>query len=82
LVPGTILQGTTVVGAGAEIGPNTRLVDCIVGPGAVVEQSNGRDAEIGANSVIGPFAVLAPGASVPDGTVTGPVYAASGPDDA
>src|SRR5690606_21161909 len=28
LFPGTILQGSTVVGAGAEIGPNTRLVDC------------------------------------------------------
>ena len=38
LFPGTILQGRTVVGAGAEIGPDTRLVDCIVGAGAVVEQ--------------------------------------------
>ena len=27
LFPGTILQGTTVVGPGAEIGPATRLVD-------------------------------------------------------
>jgi bifunctional UDP-N-acetylglucosamine pyrophosphorylase/glucosamine-1-phosphate N-acetyltransferase len=82
LFPGTILQGDTVVGAGAEIGPNTRLVDCVVGAGAVVEQSNGRDSEIGADAVVGPFAVLAPGAQVPDGTVTGPFYAASGPDDA
>ena len=30
----------------------------------------------------GPFAFLAPGAQIPDGTVTGPFYAASGPDDA
>ena len=81
LFPGTILQGSTVVGAGAEIGPHTRLVDCVVGAGAVVEQSNGRDAEIGAGAKVGPFAVLAPGASVPDGMVTGPFYAASGPDD-
>ena len=36
LYPGTILQGTTVVGDGCEIGPNTRLVDCAVGSGAVV----------------------------------------------
>ncbi|MGI8755843.1 MAG: bifunctional UDP-N-acetylglucosamine diphosphorylase/glucosamine-1-phosphate N-acetyltransferase GlmU, partial [Acidimicrobiales bacterium] len=79
--PGTILQGSTVVGAGAEIGPHTRLVDCAVGAGAVVEQSNGRDAEVGAGAHVGPFAALAPGASVPDGAVTGPFYAAGGPDD-
>ncbi|MBK6854987.1 MAG: NTP transferase domain-containing protein [Microthrixaceae bacterium] len=82
LFPGTILQGSTSVGAGAEIGPNTRLVDCVVGAGAVVEQSNGRDAEIGADAKVGPFAHLAPGASVPDGTITGSFYAAGGPEDA
>ncbi|MCU1497949.1 MAG: UDP-N-acetylglucosamine pyrophosphorylase/glucosamine-phosphate N-acetyltransferase [Acidimicrobiales bacterium] len=79
--PGTILQGTTSIGAGAEIGPHTRLVDCMVGAGAMVEQSNARDAEIGVDAKVGPFAVLAPGASVPDGFVTGPFYAAPGPDD-
>lgn len=81
LFPGTILQGSTVIGAGAEIGPHTRLVDCMVGAGAVVEQSNGRDAEVGVGATVGPFAVLAPGAQVPDGAVTGPFYAATGPDD-
>jgi len=81
IFPGTILQGGTVIGAGSEIGPHTRLVDCIVGAGAVVEQSNGRDAEIGAQARVGPFAVLAPGASIPDGHTTGPFYAAIGPDD-
>ena len=81
LFPGTILQGATRVGAGAEIGPHTRLVDCMVGAGAVVEQSNGRDAEVGADAKVGPFAHLAPGASVPDGAVTGPFYAAGGPED-
>ncbi|MCB0971654.1 MAG: NTP transferase domain-containing protein [Acidimicrobiales bacterium] len=79
--PGSVLQGTTVVGDGAEIGPNTRLVDCVVGAGAVVEQSNARDAEVGADARVGPFAVLAPGASIPDGGTVGPFYAASGPED-
>ncbi len=41
LFPGTILQGRCVVGAGAEIGPDTRLVDCVVGAGAVVENDHG-----------------------------------------
>ncbi|HEV7886408.1 MAG TPA: bifunctional UDP-N-acetylglucosamine diphosphorylase/glucosamine-1-phosphate N-acetyltransferase GlmU [Acidimicrobiales bacterium] len=71
LFPGAILQGTTTVGAGAEIGPNSRLVDCVVGDGAVVENSVCRQAEIGADARVGPFAVLSPGARVPPGTVTG-----------
>ncbi len=47
LYPGTILQGSTVVGDGCDIGPDTRLVDCAVGSGAVVEHTVGHDAEIG-----------------------------------
>jgi bifunctional UDP-N-acetylglucosamine pyrophosphorylase/glucosamine-1-phosphate N-acetyltransferase len=81
LFPGTILQGDTVIGSGSEIGPHTRLVDCVIGPGSVVEQSNGRDAEVGSQCTVGPFASLSPGAALPDGTVTGPFYAAAGPDE-
>jgi bifunctional UDP-N-acetylglucosamine pyrophosphorylase/glucosamine-1-phosphate N-acetyltransferase len=74
LYPGTMLQGHTVVGAGAEIGPDTRLVNCVVGPGAVVENSVGHDAAIGAGARVGPFAVLEAGASVGEGVTTGPFY--------
>jgi bifunctional UDP-N-acetylglucosamine pyrophosphorylase/glucosamine-1-phosphate N-acetyltransferase len=76
LFPGAILQGATSVGAGAEIGPDTRLIDCTVGDGAVVENSVCRQADIGADARVGPFAVLAPGAVVAPGTVTGPFYSA------
>src|SRR5207237_8668652 len=48
LFPGTLLQGRTVIATGAEIGPDTRLVDCVVGEEAIVEQTVGRQAEIGA----------------------------------
>ena len=64
LFPGTLLQGSTVVGAGAEIGPDARLVDCVVGERAIVEQTVARQAEIGDDSRVGPFAYLAPGARV------------------
>ena len=74
LFPGSILQGNTRVGAGAEIGPETRLIDCVVGDGARVENSVCRRAEIGADARVGPFANLAPGAQVAPGTVTGPFY--------
>jgi len=81
LFPGTILQGSTVVGAGAEIGPDARLVDCVVGERAVVEQTVARQAEIGDDCRVGPFAYLAPGARVAPGSVTGPFFAAGDEDD-
>lgn len=76
LFPGTFLQGRTVVADGAEIGPNTRLVDCVVGAGAVVTNSLGTDAEIGPGAKVGPYAVLNPGSAIAPGAVTGPFYTA------
>jgi bifunctional UDP-N-acetylglucosamine pyrophosphorylase/glucosamine-1-phosphate N-acetyltransferase len=76
LFPSTILRGATVVGAGAQIGPNAHLVDTQVGEGAVVEHTVSRQATIGADARVGPFATLQPGAHVPIGTVTGPYYTA------
>jgi len=67
LFPNTLLQGRTVVGEGAEVGPDTRLVDCVVGDGARVEKTVGHDAEVGDGAQVGPFAVLRPGAQVAAG---------------
>jgi bifunctional UDP-N-acetylglucosamine pyrophosphorylase/glucosamine-1-phosphate N-acetyltransferase len=64
LFPNTLLQGRTVVGEGAEIGPDTRLVDCVVGATARVEKTVGHDAEVGDGAQVGPFVVLRPGAQV------------------
>jgi bifunctional UDP-N-acetylglucosamine pyrophosphorylase/glucosamine-1-phosphate N-acetyltransferase len=76
LFPGTMLQGSTVVGDGCEIGPDTRLVDCAVGNGAVVEHAVGHDAEIGTDAVVGPYAHLPAGSSVASGVTTGAFYTA------
>jgi bifunctional UDP-N-acetylglucosamine pyrophosphorylase/glucosamine-1-phosphate N-acetyltransferase len=76
LFPGVVLQGATIVGEGAELGPGTRLIDCVVGARASIESTVAREAEIGEGAVVGPFAVLGPGASVPAGARTGPHYAA------
>jgi bifunctional UDP-N-acetylglucosamine pyrophosphorylase/glucosamine-1-phosphate N-acetyltransferase len=65
-----------VVGEATEIGPGTRLVDCVVGDRTQVEATVGVDADIGDDAVVGPFASLGPGAAVPSGTRTGPYYAA------
>jgi bifunctional UDP-N-acetylglucosamine pyrophosphorylase/glucosamine-1-phosphate N-acetyltransferase len=74
LFPGVILQGATVVGERAEVGPDARLVDCTVGADAVVSSTVGVDAEVGAGARVGPFAVLEPGSSIAPGGVTGPFY--------
>lgn len=66
LLPGTVLEGHTVVGKGARIGPHTRLVDCAVGAEAVVEMSHGNDAEISPRRHVGPFAILGPAAVPPE----------------
>jgi bifunctional UDP-N-acetylglucosamine pyrophosphorylase/glucosamine-1-phosphate N-acetyltransferase len=76
LYPGTILQGATVVGDGCDIGPDTRLVDCVVGTNAHVQHTVGADAEIGAEAVVGPYAHLPAGSAVPAGAVTGAFYTA------
>jgi bifunctional UDP-N-acetylglucosamine pyrophosphorylase/glucosamine-1-phosphate N-acetyltransferase len=80
LYPGTILQGSTVIGDGCEIGPDVRLVDCVVGADCLVESSVGRDAEIGAGARVGPFAHLPPGSAVAGSVVTGPFYTAPADD--
>jgi len=74
LFPGTILRGATTVGAGSEIGPSARLIDTRVGERCTVSDTVATHAEIGDDAVVGPFAVLEPGARVVSGARTGPFY--------
>jgi bifunctional UDP-N-acetylglucosamine pyrophosphorylase / glucosamine-1-phosphate N-acetyltransferase len=64
LLPGTILEGRTVIGAGAVIGPESHLLDTIVGERAVVRQTVAREAEIGDEVTCGPYAHLRPGTRI------------------
>jgi bifunctional UDP-N-acetylglucosamine pyrophosphorylase / glucosamine-1-phosphate N-acetyltransferase len=61
LLPGTMLQGRTVVGARSVIGPDAQLTDTIVGDGAVVRQTVAHEVEIGDDATVGPFVHLRPG---------------------
>jgi len=61
LLPGTMLEGTTSVGAGAVIGPSSHLTNCTVGEGAIVHSTRADGATIGAGAEVGPFAHLRPG---------------------
>jgi bifunctional UDP-N-acetylglucosamine pyrophosphorylase / glucosamine-1-phosphate N-acetyltransferase len=76
LFPGTILRGSTVIGAGAEIGPDVHLMDCAVGERAIVQYTVGQEADVGGDARVGPWASLGPGAKVAPGAVTGPFFKA------
>ena len=74
LMPGTVLQGRTVIGTGAEIGPGCQLTDCTVGAGASISYTVARDADIGVGATVGPWATLPPGSHVAPDAVTGPCF--------
>jgi bifunctional UDP-N-acetylglucosamine pyrophosphorylase / glucosamine-1-phosphate N-acetyltransferase len=72
LHPGTRLQGNTSIAHGAEIGPDTQLIDCVVDEGASVSRTVATRATIGSHARVGPFVVLHPGVEVAPGQVIGP----------
>ena len=55
LLAGVVLEGRTSVGEGAVIGPYSRLLDCQVGAGAVIEMSTCEGAEVAPGRRVGPF---------------------------
>jgi bifunctional UDP-N-acetylglucosamine pyrophosphorylase/glucosamine-1-phosphate N-acetyltransferase len=71
LLPGTILSGRTVVGTSSIIGPDTQLVDTVVGVGAVVRQTVARESEIGDGATVGPYVSLRPGTRLHAGAHVG-----------
>lgn len=62
--PGTQLLGATRLGADAEVGPNSRLTDTVVGAGAVVSNTVADGAEIGPRAQVGPYTYLRPGTAL------------------
>jgi bifunctional UDP-N-acetylglucosamine pyrophosphorylase/glucosamine-1-phosphate N-acetyltransferase len=69
--PMTLLQGSTRIGAGAQVGPSTRLVDTRVGDGAEVTFSVVRGARIGPRALVGPYASIRPGTVLAAGSKVG-----------
>ncbi len=57
----TALAGTTAIATGAVIGPDTTLVDSVVGAGAQVLKSHVTGATIGPDATVGPFTFIRPG---------------------
>ena len=60
LLPGSVLEGNTVVADGARIGPNTHLIDATVGSLAQVPHSVVDRNEVPARDELAPFTVMGP----------------------
>jgi bifunctional UDP-N-acetylglucosamine pyrophosphorylase/glucosamine-1-phosphate N-acetyltransferase len=71
LLPGTMLEGRTAVGAGSVIGPDCRLVDTIVGERVTIENTVAKEAEIGDHAAVGPWVSLRAGTRIGAGAHVG-----------
>jgi bifunctional UDP-N-acetylglucosamine pyrophosphorylase / glucosamine-1-phosphate N-acetyltransferase len=69
--PGSALKGSTVVGAGAVVGPYTAAIDSRIGERAHVRMSWLSEAVLHAGVSVGPFAYLRPGTVLREGSKAG-----------
>jgi len=71
IAPFTCLYGHTAIGAGSTIGPHATLVDAQIGDGSTVLHSVIREAVVGDDVNVGPFASLRPGTVMREGSKAG-----------
>lgn len=71
ILPGSYLQGTTVIGKHCLVGPAAQLVDCQIGNGCRVIYSVLEQARMDDHSEIGPFGHLRKGAHLGEGVHLG-----------
>lgn len=71
IMPFTFLEGSTRIAANAEVGPQVRIVDSEIGPGATVSFAVIRGSVIGPEASVGPFASLRPGTKLGKGARIG-----------
>jgi len=60
LQPGTMIEGQTIIGAGCIIGPNSQIVNSVIGDRTTIHSSVVLDSEIGMHTSVGPFAHIRP----------------------
>ena len=71
IYPGVHLEGTTTVGAGAQVGPDVFAVDSSIGAEATVWYAVLRGAVVGDECEVGPYASLRPGSVLEKGSKVG-----------
>ena len=58
ILPGTVIEGATVIGDGAVLGPNSHLIDATIGTEARVPNAVVDGAEVDPHELVAPFSVL------------------------
>ena len=71
IAPFCSLHGTTTVGDGSIVGPQTTLIDAQVGEGSTILHSYVTGATVGDRVSVGPFAYLRPGTILREGSKAG-----------
>ncbi len=61
VLPGTVLEGSTVIGDGAVVGPNSHVIDSTIGSRSHVPHAVVRGAEVSALEHVAPFSVRSDG---------------------
>ncbi|MFA6309173.1 MAG: DapH/DapD/GlmU-related protein [Clostridia bacterium] len=64
ILPGTILEGNTVIGDDCLIGPNSRIINSTVNDAVEINSSEVIESFIDKNSIIGPFAYIRPNSRI------------------
>lgn len=60
ILPGTIIEGSSVIKEGSVIGPNAKIIDSTIGEHSVIDQSTVLNSSIGNHTSVGPFAYVRP----------------------
>ncbi len=66
LQPGSMIEGKTIIGEGCTIGPNSQVVDSVIGDFTKIHSSVVLQSEIGSKTAIGPFAHIRPETNLGD----------------
>ena len=69
--PNTSIIGSTVIESGAVIGPNTRIVDSMIGPNVVIDNSVVDNSTLEEGSHVGPYSHIRPGTVVSENAYIG-----------
>jgi bifunctional UDP-N-acetylglucosamine pyrophosphorylase/glucosamine-1-phosphate N-acetyltransferase len=69
--PGCVLRGSTAIGSGCTIGPNSTLIDAELGDNVTALHAYITTAKVGDDVSIGPFAYLRPGTEISNGAKIG-----------
>lgn len=66
LYPGTLIYGNSTIGTDCIIGPNTEIIDSVIGNETTIKQSVVHESKIGHSTTVGPFAHIRPASQLGD----------------